>query len=87
MPSFLFWNVAGRPVQELIISLTLGNKADVLVLAECKLNPNELVSSLNRRVPEYQYAPGLCESLLFFTKFDSGYLSLMAEPRVFQSAG
>jgi hypothetical protein len=67
MPSFLFWNVAGKSIQELIVSPALTNQVDLVVLAECKSDPNDLISALNREIPEYQYAPGVCESLLFFT--------------------
>src|SRR5258705_13781430 len=83
MPNFLFWNVAGKSIPELIVTLTISNQADLVVLAECKLDPNDLVRALNRDIPEYQYAPGFCDSLLFFTRFDSAFLKLMAEtPRV-----
>src|SRR6266404_3148444 len=79
MPNFLFWNIAGKPIPELIVSLTLSNQADLLILAECRLDPSDLLRALNRDNAEYQYAPGFCESLLFFTRFDSSFLTLMAE--------
>jgi exonuclease III len=79
MPTFLFWNVAGKSIHDLIVSLTLSNQADLVVLAECTLDSNDLIRDLNRNSSEYQYAPGFCESLLFFTKFDPRYLTLMAE--------
>lgn len=83
MPNFAFWNVGGNSIEELIVSLALSTETDVLVLAECNSDPNGLVKALNRNFPEYQYAPGFCQSLLFFTKFDSRFLSPMAEtPRV-----
>src|ERR1700691_3802567 len=79
MPTFAFWNVAGKPIRELIILLAHSTRPDVLVLAECDLDPNDLVGELNRENPEYEYAPGYCESLLFFTKFDAEFLRLMTE--------
>ena len=79
MPTFIFWNVARKSIQELIVSLALSHQADVLVLAECNLDPNDLLKALNSETAEYQYAPGICQSLLFFTRFDSGFLTLMAE--------
>lgn len=83
MPTLVFWNVAGKSIPELIVSLALSNEVDLLVLAECDIEPDALLQALNRDSSEYQYAPGFCESLLFFSKFDSGFLTLMAEtPRV-----
>ncbi len=81
MPNFLFWNVAGNATEELIASLAIANEVDLLVLAECKSDPNDLVRRLNRDAAEYQYAPGLCESLLFFTKFDTSFLVPVSETR------
>jgi hypothetical protein len=49
------------PPEELIASLAIANEVDVLVLAECKSDPNDLIRNLNRDAAEYQYAPGLCE--------------------------
>src|SRR6266700_1595132 len=79
MPTFLFWNVARRPIEELIVAATLSNQVDRLVLAECKANPNDLLRGLNHHTADYEYAPGICESLLFFTKFDTKFLMLVEE--------
>src|SRR5712671_2585966 len=83
MPSFMFWNVARKSLPDLIVSLAFANDVDILVLAECQLDPNDLLRALNFKSAVYEYAPGLCESLLFFTRFDSQFLALMHEtPRV-----
>lgn len=81
MPTFLFWNVAGKAIEKLIASLAVSNTVDLLVLAECKSDPNDLVRELNLDTAEYQYAPGLCESVLFFTKFDASFLLPVSETR------
>jgi exonuclease III len=79
MPIFLFWNVAGKSLDELIAAIAVSNEADVIILAECRSDPNDLTRALNTASPDYQFAPGFCQSLSFFTKFDSSFLSLMAE--------
>jgi hypothetical protein len=79
MPTFLFWNINGKQIDELIVSLALTENVDVIVLAECGLDPNDFVIALNRTRLGYEYAPGLCERLRFFTRFDNTYLGLTAE--------
>jgi hypothetical protein len=79
MPHFLFWNVGRKPIDEQIAAATLSNQVDLVVLAECKSDPNDLLRTLNQSASDYEYAPGVCESLLFFTKFDAKFLGLMEE--------
>jgi hypothetical protein len=74
MVTFLFWNVGGKAIQQLVAAAALSVEADCVVLAECSLNPSQVIESLNQLAPDYQYAFGECESLMFFAKFDPRFL-------------
>lgn len=47
MPVFLFWNVAKKPLANLIASACRENSVDVLILAESELPPADLLQLLN----------------------------------------
>jgi hypothetical protein len=47
MISFLFWNVAKKRLQEQLGRLAANFQVDVLMLAECGMDPEEIVSVLN----------------------------------------
>lgn len=74
MLRFLFWNIARSTDEDLVARAARSNEADVLILAECEIMPARLLEALNRDAPDYQYAPGQCERLRFFSNFDSGFL-------------
>lgn len=74
MPSFLFWNLARKPLIKLVTTLAHSHEIDLLILAECDISPVDLLLSLNEGRADFQYAPGLCTSLRFFTRFDADFL-------------
>jgi hypothetical protein len=74
MVNFLFWNIGGRPIRSLVANVARSVDADCIVLCECTLNPGEMVESLNQKGPDYRYALGHCEHLMFFTRFDPNFL-------------
>jgi len=74
MPTFLFWNIGGKSISQLIGAAALAVDADCVVLCECSIEPGKVLEGLNQRAPDYQYAFGECEHLRFFTKFDSRFL-------------
>ncbi len=74
MPNFLFWNVGGNPVSQLIGAAALSVDADCVVLCECSVDPSEVLEGLNQRSPDYHYAPGECQRLKFFTRFEPRFL-------------
>jgi hypothetical protein len=83
MLTFLFWNVGGKPIRQLIAAAALSVEADCVVLCECSLNPSEVIESLNQRAPDYRYAFGECQHLMFFTKFEPRFLAPTFEtPRI-----
>ena len=50
--TFLFWNVNRQPLQEQIASLAETHSVDVIMLAECVIEPTSLLTLLNRPPPE-----------------------------------
>ena len=44
--SFLFWNVNGKPLEERIARLARANDVDVLMLAECNSEPEEVLAAV-----------------------------------------
>ncbi len=79
MPRFLFWNVGHSVNLHLIARAAVFHEADILILAECDFEPGRLLESLNEPSPDYQFAPGNCKALVFFTRFDSNFLTPMYE--------
>lgn len=74
MPKFLFWNLHGNHVAHLLKELASQHDVDVLVLAECANDTVAILESLNEQESAYEYCPGNCDRLEFFTKFDSSLL-------------
>ena len=53
MISFLFWNLGKRPLLNRVVRMAVSFDVDVLMLAECMIDPDELLGTLNglRRTP------------------------------------
>jgi exonuclease III len=45
---FLFWNINRKPLAEVVADLADEHKADVIVLAECNIDPATMLMALNR---------------------------------------
>jgi endonuclease/exonuclease/phosphatase family metal-dependent hydrolase len=85
MTRFLFWNLNRRDLPGFVRNLARQENADVVILAECPTPPAKLLEELNADAPDYadspdyQYAPGNCGHLLFFTRFESSLLTPLFE--------
>ena len=75
MTRFLFWNLNRHDLHGFVARLARQENADVIILAECPTAPAQLLEELNAEAPDYQYAPGNCGHLLFFTRFESSLLT------------
>ena len=75
----LFWNMNRRGLPTNVAELAWQEKADVLILAECRAEPAALLMALNQRTPQYQFAKGNCGHLLRFTRCEASYLSKLIE--------
>jgi len=75
MPNFVFWNLNRGGLPRSVGYLALQQNADLVILAECTMSVVDLLLELNAERPDYQFAPGNCEHLLFFTRFNSSFLT------------
>ena len=71
MPStkFLFWNIAKKPLAEVISSLAKEHCADVVILVECAVPPLDVLRALNARQSEFHIAAGLSKGIRIFMRF------------------
>jgi hypothetical protein len=79
MPKFLFWNLGGSPRTDIVRHLVVENGIDVVMLAECGSQPADMLVVLNQERSNFQYAPGLCDRIMFFTAFDSSFVQPLYE--------
>lgn len=81
MITFLFWNLNKKPLQDIITELAKTYYIDVLMFAECSIEPGELLSTLNEvDDAEFYYAPSIgCEKIEIFTRFNDSFLKLEHE--------
>ncbi len=64
----------------MIVSIVEEHETDVLVLAECRIEPVLLLRSLNRiRLSEFHFAPGAKDKLRLFTRFPASLIRNVAE--------
>jgi hypothetical protein len=81
MPKFLFWNTGKKAIHPLIQQLVRIERVDMLILAELEGPPVRMLSLLNEESGDFQYSPGFCPLLHFFTRFDHRFLTPVQEAR------
>ncbi|MBZ5607195.1 MAG: endonuclease/exonuclease/phosphatase family protein [Acidobacteriia bacterium] len=74
MLTFLFWNVNGKPLSDAIAAIAHDEAIDVLILAECGLEPAALLRALNREERAFHFAPGQSRRINIFSRFPGRYL-------------
>ncbi len=81
MTSFLFWNINRENIQQRIVNLTRRYKVDVLMLAECEIDIDILLSELNDGGRfDYHYSPRIgCKKIEVFTQFSSEFIQPVRE--------
>ena len=78
MLTFLFWNLKNaRP--DLLASIVRRRDIDVLMLAECPMEPAVVLQALNNEQAEFFYAPGNCPKIALYTRFSDEFLPPQAE--------
>ena len=90
MTKFLFWNLNKREIPGFVGTLAREVGVDVLILAECVMRPERVLEQLNAETSDYQYAWGVSDHLIFFTRFDAHCLRPLHEslvPQVRPSVG
>ena len=78
MTTFLFWNLYRKPLQEIVANLARLHEIDVLILAECSIEPGTLLSTLNQPdAPGYHYAPSPgFTKIEIFTRFPAEFIPI-----------
>ena len=75
MISFLFWNINRNSIQQSIVRLARRYEIDVLMLAECQIEPGILLSELNEGGRfSYHYSPSNCEKIEVFAQFPGEFI-------------
>lgn len=74
--TFLFWNAGAKDHKETIARLALRHKADVLMLAECPVEPGPMLLALNREETQYHFPTPFDSShgLTIYVRFDGAFL-------------
>src|ERR1700678_4393651 len=78
MLTFLFWNLKqARP--DILASLARTHAVDVLMLAECAIQPAHVLESLNRDDVSYSFVESECPKIMLFTSFSEEYVQTQKE--------
>ncbi len=71
MTTFLFWNIARKPLQERVARLVHHYDVDILILAESKIASTRMLKSLNGETSSaFQASNELCKKISIYTRFD-----------------
>ena len=68
MATFLFWNINRKPLSARIALLAAGNAVDVVILAECEVEPSEVVASLNSLGYGWEPLPSVDNGIRVFSR-------------------
>lgn len=82
MLNFLFWNINRKPIASLVARLARERGVDILVLAECDIEPMQLLRELNasgRNI--YFFSPDYSDRFVIFTRFSSEWLEPLRDQR------
>ncbi len=79
MMTFLFWNIKGNPIQEIIGDVVEIYEVDVVILAECKIGEIDLLRELNRGTSRFSLAPPAIGKTLIYVKFPTAWLKPMRD--------
>jgi hypothetical protein len=78
--NFLFWNINRKPISELIAALVQEHKIDVLMLAECEIEPDTLRSALSvAGTPGFQLNVTSTRAVQLFTRFPNSFVGRVAD--------
>ncbi len=78
--TFLFWNLYKKQLQDSIRRIVNFYAVDVIILAECTIDPAHILLTLNRDEPNFHYAPSPgCQKIEIFTKFSDDFMPILVE--------
>lgn len=77
---FLFWNINRKPLAEAVADLANADQIDVVILVECEMEPNSVLSALNGGWQGgFHFPPGECAAVRVFTRFSRDFLTPVDE--------
>jgi endonuclease/exonuclease/phosphatase family metal-dependent hydrolase len=80
VPRFLFWNIQGKALPQLIADSAQEHAVDIIVLAESTGSAEMLLTALNRDRSTFELCPGiLCDSITIFANFQSSFMVTKSE--------
>jgi endonuclease/exonuclease/phosphatase family metal-dependent hydrolase len=72
---FLFWNINGKPLADLVAELAHVHGVQVIILAESKVTISDFLRALNRRpAVGFHYCAGLSTAITIYSGFSSSFL-------------
>jgi endonuclease/exonuclease/phosphatase family metal-dependent hydrolase len=80
---FIFWNIGGKPLAPLIDGLAQEHGVDVIILAECRVEPATMLRVLNSRTAAFHFPFSGAEGIAIYTGFSSDFLKPVFESNRF----
>jgi exonuclease III len=79
---FLFWNIDHRPLQNLVGDLADEHQADIVILAECSINPATMISELTSAgLKDFVYPYSQSRDIRIFSRLrDSPVIPVADDP-------
>jgi hypothetical protein len=71
---FLFWNLNRKPLAALIADLAEEHGTDLIILAECEIEPATMLGTLNRTSTRFHLIEGLCPHITIFSQFPDQFV-------------
>jgi hypothetical protein len=80
MVTFLFWNLNRKPLHSLITTLVVQHQIDVLIFAECSIEPNVLEKNLSDSNVKFYHLPSArCRMIDIYTRFRPEFIATIRE--------
>jgi hypothetical protein len=73
--TFLFWNINRKPLAEAVAELAQERGIDIVMLAECAIDPTAALWALNRHSSEFRFSSSASHAMSIFTRFSSELLT------------
>jgi hypothetical protein len=71
---FLFWNLNRKPLAALIADLAEEHQIDLIILAECEIDPATMLRTLNRTSGRFHLTAGLCPYITIYSGFPAQFV-------------
>lgn len=80
MRTFLFWNLNGKRIEQLVANLAQLHDVDLVILTECAIPTAVMLDALNQDAsPKFHLTEGECREIVIYTRFSSQFLQMAFE--------